>query len=271
MLPTLTTRIHSDLWLLKNRGLDAVIYLMLVRHCFYAMFPITMLEFLVLVPVYATATSAVNGTSGLNLISLANVGDTDRLWAPLVVVIVNSLWCFVVFYRLYYLVTAKRIQHRSLRRIENYTVLLREIPPKATAQDIGDHIDHLLGGNRVLSVVIALDSKHLPGLCEQRGKALRELERCMALNVQHPDRRAMVWRGSRILARILSFFRARVALEDGEDYWRRQLQSLDERIARSQGKKRDGCGVAFVTMKSICSAQLLWQSVVHGGDFNHGR
>lgn len=257
---------------MKNRGLDTVIYLMLVRHCFYAMFPIMILEFVVLVPVYATSTSAVNGTAGLTLISLANVGEPDRFWAPLIIAIVNSIWCFLVFYRLYYLVTAKRIQHRSLRRVENYTVLLREIPPAATAQSIGNHIDQLLGSNLVLSVTIALKSKHLPNHFAARAKALRELERCMAINLRNPPGvRVQVWKKSRLLARLFSCCGSRLAFQDGENFWRSELQSMDELIHAAQSKKRQGSGVAFVTMKTIRSAQLLWQAVVHGGDFNNGR
>jgi hypothetical protein len=85
--------------------------------------------------------------------------NPDR--APLVSAIFNSVWCFFIFYRLYRLVTAKRILHRSLCRVENFTVLLREIP-EMLAGEIGDHVDALLENNKVVSVVVALKSRKLP-------------------------------------------------------------------------------------------------------------
>lgn len=189
----------NELWLLKHRGLDAVVYLMVIKHLFYALLPMLVLQFAVVVPVYATAARPLvlpNDTlplGGLTTISIQNIGVTDkeRLWAPLVAVLANSAWCFAVLYRLYYRVTAKRIQHRSLRRVENYTVLVREIPRDATAAELSAHFDYLLAG-QVVSVCVALKSRRLPALFAQRARALRELERCLALNERHPERRAEV-------------------------------------------------------------------------------
>lgn len=51
-------------------------------------------------------------------------------------------------------------------------------------------------------------------------------------------------------------------------HWSTELQRLDDDIAERQRRKRPGAGVAFLTLKSIRSAQILWQSIVHAGDFD---
>jgi hypothetical protein len=74
-------RYDDDLWLLQHRGLDALVYSMLIRHMMYAVVPCMIFTFLIVVPVYATSTHPDIQVTGLTLITMANVpSGSDRLW-----------------------------------------------------------------------------------------------------------------------------------------------------------------------------------------------
>jgi hypothetical protein len=49
---------------------------------------------------------------------------------------------------------------------------------------------------------------------------------------------------------------------DGVEYWRSTLDEIDKQIKAKQQKKRQGAGLAFVAMRTIRAAQMMWQAQV---------
>lgn len=169
---------YNDYFVLKHRGLDCVIYLAFLRCLVYVTVPITFLCCVVLMPVFWSGRS---GLSGLASITISNLQPGDPLsWAPFVMCIVFSVWTMIVFYRLYISVTDYRIKFRSLKRVENYVALVREIPAYVKAKQLGEHFDELFP-NQIVSIQVCLTPGKLPKLFSERKKAVLQVEKFWAL------------------------------------------------------------------------------------------
>ncbi len=237
------------LWILKHRGLDAVVYLLTLKYMIFALAPCTLIGVVVLMPVYSAACHA--GLSGLDSITIQNcVAGEPVLWVALAMCALFSVWIQLCLYLLFREVARLRIVFRSLQRPENYVLMVREIPRDLSANQLGQHFDVVARGE-CTSVLVCLRSRALHKLFLERAKAIRNLERCLA----NPSLSKMfVWWPWSPLSCLCCCDKKRV---NGIDFWRSELQRLDDLIALKQQKKRQGAGVAFIGLRTIRSAQAV--------------
>lgn len=153
----------SDDELEEKRGLDFVAYLLTIKYLFWACIGYCFYA-IILIPVHATAGG---GLTGISLIGLGNVpdgsGERLRLFeralltnestraafaaADMVGVVFNSVFAFAVLYALYRRITRLRIRSKSRwQRPENYVVLVRDIPPHLTEEQLFVMFDHVFLG-----------------------------------------------------------------------------------------------------------------------------
>ncbi len=274
---------HDKEWILRHRGLDAVIYLMTLEYLIYALAPCTgeqnrqifpslsfffffsslliVLGLVVLMPVYRYCGVGLHGMDSVSLLNC--LPESQLLWAPFVMAFVYSIWIVTVLYVLYREVTRQRILFRSFQKAQNYTVMVREIPRDLSAKQLSVHFHTVLGvKGECVSFLVCLRSRSLPKLFRKRATAVRMLEKCFA-NKEFDE-----------LFPALPYFRLRwwccckQRRVNATEYWIGELARIDGLIAAKQKKKRPGAGVAFVSFRNIRTAQMFWQSQLHSGNFN---
>ena len=135
----------SDREIALKRGLDALVYIKLSRYLFFACALYCVYTFLVLAPVHA-ASKPNNGLIGSASISMSNVSGLVLI-ADLVGVYFSSVISSVLMYVLYRSYFAMRTRHRITSLLpENFCVLVREIDPTLTEQDIRDTFERIFPG-----------------------------------------------------------------------------------------------------------------------------
>ena len=99
---------YSQRWMLKNRGLDAVMYLRFQKSCFVLFSAMSLLAFLTVIPTNAAGPnkdldpSDRNYVTGLGKISFANIAKGSRtMWVHLVFL---CLICIVGFFLVFFAV-----------------------------------------------------------------------------------------------------------------------------------------------------------------------
>ena len=254
---------HDDLWMLRNRGLDAVIYLRVLRTLIEILIPCTLLGLVVLMPIYGAAGG--NDLLGLESLTLNNlVEGSSFVWAAFTMVCVYSLWSIFCLYRMYYRIVGLRIYYRSLRRVENYVALVREIPRNLSAKEVAAHFDNLFPGE-IVAINVALKSSKLPKLFKARQNAVFEMEKFSALYYETGERKRIYKHCPWDFTLVKVFCCCASRSVDGLNYWTERYNELDQEIREKQTKPRGGAGCAFITFRTIRSAQMLWQSALHSG------
>ncbi|ESW34393.1 hypothetical protein PHAVU_001G148800 [Phaseolus vulgaris] len=136
--------------LIDHAGLDSAVYIRIYLLGFKIFAPITLLAFMVLVPVNWTGkTLEAPGTknltySDIDKISISNIPfGSDRFWAHIVMSYVFSFWTCYSLYKEYKNVAAMRLRFVAAesRRPDQFTVLVRSVPPDPD-ESVTEHIEH---------------------------------------------------------------------------------------------------------------------------------
>ncbi|RDX87667.1 CSC1-like protein, partial [Mucuna pruriens] len=136
--------------LIDHAGLDSAVYIRIYVLGFKIFAPITILAFMVLVPVNLTGKTleapAAKGLtfSNIDKISISNIPfGSDRFWAHIVMSYVFSSWTCYSLYKEYKYVAAMRLRFLAAerRRPDQFTVLVRNVPPD-TDESVSEHIEH---------------------------------------------------------------------------------------------------------------------------------
>ncbi|KAL2320924.1 hypothetical protein Fmac_029893 [Flemingia macrophylla] len=136
--------------LIDHAGLDSAVFVRIYMLGVKIFAPITVLSFLVLVPVNWTGkTLEAPGAKGLQFsdidkISISNIPyGSDRFWAHIVMAYVFSSWTCYSLYREYKNIAAMRLRFLAAerRRPDQFTVLVRNVPPDPD-ESVSEHIEH---------------------------------------------------------------------------------------------------------------------------------
>eukprot|EP01018_Ginkgo_biloba_P026670 Gb_11287 [translate_table: standard] len=140
--------------LIDHAGLDSVVYLRIYLVGLKIFVPITILAFMVLVPVNLTDGTLETVKKGLvfsdiDKLSISNVKDgSERFWAHLVMAYLLATWTCYVLYMEYETIESMRLHFLASerRRPDQFTVLLRNVPPDPD-ESISEHIEHFFSVN----------------------------------------------------------------------------------------------------------------------------
>ncbi|XP_014495664.1 CSC1-like protein At4g02900 [Vigna radiata var. radiata] len=136
--------------LIDHAGLDSAVFIRIYLLGLKIFAPITLLAFIVLVPVNWTGNTleeqgAKNLTySDIDKISISNIPfGSDRFWAHIAISYVFSSWTCYSLYKEYKNVAAMRLRFLAAesRRPDQFTVLVRNVPPD-TDESVTEHIEH---------------------------------------------------------------------------------------------------------------------------------
>ncbi|XP_052728193.1 CSC1-like protein At4g02900 [Vigna angularis] len=136
--------------LIDHAGLDSAVFIRIYLLGLKIFAPITLLAFIVLVPVNWTGNTlekqgAKNLTySDIDKISISNIPfGSDRFWAHIAMSYVFSSWTCYSLYKEYKNVAAMRLRFLAAesRRPDQFTVLVRNVPPD-TDESVTEHIEH---------------------------------------------------------------------------------------------------------------------------------
>ncbi|XP_028217724.1 CSC1-like protein At4g02900 isoform X2 [Glycine soja] len=136
--------------LIDHAGLDSTVYIRIYLLGVKIFAPITLLAFMVLVPVNwfgktLEAPGAKDLTfSSIDKISISNIPfGSDRFWAHIVMSYVFSSWTCYSLYKEYGIIAEMRLRFLAAerRRPDQFTVLVRNVPTDPD-ESVSEHIEH---------------------------------------------------------------------------------------------------------------------------------
>lgn len=131
-----------------HAGLDSAVFIRIYLLGLKIFIPITLLAFVVLVPVNWTG-KTLEGIknltySNIDKLSISNVpSGSNRFWAHLVMSYVFSYWTCYVLYHEYKRIASMRLRFLASenRRPDQFTVLVKNVPPDPD-ESISEHVEH---------------------------------------------------------------------------------------------------------------------------------
>lgn len=182
-----TTIRYSDEEVFRTHGLDAMMFLKFVKMMLYIVIIVSIYGFVVLFAVNATGENTKNRSSllyvnGLNSLTMSGVSEgSHRLVAHIFSVIFNTVTIFYFTYQMYRTYMLYRFRFKSSPdRIENFSIMIREVPTTVTDETLHNFFDRLFPG-KVLSVIRAYSTAKLAKKIEKRDDQLREVEKAYAI------------------------------------------------------------------------------------------
>ncbi|KAK7396355.1 hypothetical protein VNO78_17294 [Psophocarpus tetragonolobus] len=136
--------------LIDHAGLDSAVYIRIYLLGVKIFAPITLLAFMVLVPVNWTGKTLEGRAakdltfSSIDKISISNIPfGSDRFWAHIVMSYVFSSWTCYSLYKEYKIIAEMRLRFLAAehRRPDQFTVLVRNVPPDPD-ESVSEHIEH---------------------------------------------------------------------------------------------------------------------------------
>lgn len=215
---------------IKTVSFDAALAIMSLRNRFYFYTITSLLACVILIPVYATSTSASGdgeAVEGVATLSLANVGENDnRLWATFVVdvLMVGLALLYVLYEANNY--TKRREQYRSADIGANYAIAVQDLPANVTSVDqVVAAFDAVFPGE-VEGAQLVYDSKSLRTAFKNYGVALNSREKVewtiLNKDVERPRHR---------VTPCTCCFKPTV---DSLDYWTQKQRELADEINEDQ-------------------------------------
>ncbi|KAJ4956988.1 hypothetical protein NE237_013771 [Protea cynaroides] len=137
-----------ELELIDHAGLDSAVYIRIYLLGLKIFIPITILSFVVLVPVNCTDGKLEKSKdlmfSDIDKLSISNVTPgSQRFWAHLVMFYVFTFWICYALYKEYQIIASLRLRFLASehRRPDQFTVLVRNVPPDPD-ESVSEHVEH---------------------------------------------------------------------------------------------------------------------------------
>lgn len=170
-------------------GMDAIIFMRFTRMCRNIFLILTLLGCSILIPINWTRT-AVADDNWLSKVTPRNVW-ADAQWANVVFAwLFNIVVCTFLWLNYRKVLQLRRQYYESeeyQRSLHGRTLMLCDIPKKyASDEGIARIIDELVPSSSFSRTAIARDVKILPSLIDEHGKAVRKLEKVLAIYLKDP-------------------------------------------------------------------------------------
>ena len=256
--------------IIKKRGLDAFLYLLFMKYCFWMFTSFMVFGFIVLVPIHYVASDKLTGLSALTMGNIEQ--ESNYLWADVASVLLNTAVANVVLYLLYRRYTNMRIDYRHSDFAENYTVMVRELDEFATEESVKLVFENLFPGE-VVSVRMAYETDTLWDKLDFRervGKKWEKAQTYYALKGKHNPCNKDCKGGCGNCAHFYCCYGKK--LDDPITFFKATYDEFEATIRyKSKHKEFESARVAFVVMKSHTAAQFcaLARGNFQSGSFSH--
>ncbi|XP_057852682.2 CSC1-like protein At1g62320 [Cryptomeria japonica] len=242
--------------LIDHAGLDSAVYLRIYIVGLKIFIPLTILAFVVLVPVNAT-----KGTvHDIDKLSMSNVeSGSQRFWAHIVMAYVFAIWTCYVLYTEYETIATMRLSflESEHRRPDQYTVLVRNVPPDPD-ESISEHIEHFFRVNypeHYLTNQVIYNANKLAKLVEKKESLQDWLTYNQNKYDRNPEKRPTTKIG------FLGLWGERV---DALNFYTTKMDALKKEVAEERERvlKDRKCimPVAFVSFRSRWGAAVCAQT-----------
>jgi len=196
-----TAREIDDNELPKGIGMDAYVFLRMLRICFNITAISSFFAIVVLIPIYTTANNTkVKGTDGFNDITIANVSDNgSRLWATFIV------HCITVGLAIYFIteewknLLPKRIDYliHNTPLYSRATAFVEGIPPQSQSDEVLYRMFSAAFPNQIISARVFINTPTLDKYLKKAKNFIVEEENAVAYNVAHPNKRKTIREGAK--------------------------------------------------------------------------
>ncbi|GAA0164719.1 hypothetical protein LIER_20285 [Lithospermum erythrorhizon] len=187
--------------LIDHAGLDSAIYLRIYLLGLKIFVPIALLAFAVLVPVNVTGKSLKSKTdlvySNIDKLSISNVpAGSLRFIAHIVMAYVVTIWTFYILYKEYEIISSMRLRFLASekRRPDQFTVLVRNIPPKDD-ESVSKHVEQFFRSNHpdhYLTHQLVYDAGTLAKFVQERKKLENWLTYYQTKYERNPKKKPMI-------------------------------------------------------------------------------
>uniref|UniRef100_A0ACD5TGS2 Uncharacterized protein n=1 Tax=Avena sativa TaxID=4498 RepID=A0ACD5TGS2_AVESA len=249
--------------LISHAGLDSAVYLRIYLTGLKIFVPITILAFLVLVPVNWT-NETLDGLkvehSGIDKLSISNIPyGSKRFTAHLIMAYVFTCWTCYVLLREYEIVATMRLRFLASekRRPDQFTVLVRNIPPDPD-ESIGELAEHFFLVNHpdhYLTQQVVYNANKLAKLVKEKKKVQNWLDYYQLKYERNTSKRPTVKTG------FLGCFGSK---EDAVEHYTSEIERIEMEEAEERGRiMKDPKLVvpaAFVSFRSRWGAAVCAQT-----------
>ncbi|XP_062232345.1 CSC1-like protein At3g21620 [Phragmites australis] len=249
--------------LISHAGLDSVVYLRIYLTGLKIFVPITILAFLVLVPVNWTNDTLERMNviySDIDKLSISNIPNgSKRFIAHLTMAYAITFWTCYVLLREYEIIANMRLRFLASekRRPDQFTVLVRNIPPDPD-ESISEFVEHFFLVNHpdhYLRHQVVYNANKLADLVEEKKKMQNWLDYYRLKYERNPSERPTTKNG------FLGCFGSKV---DAIDYYKSEIEKIGKEEAEERKKvMKDPKSVvpaAFVSFRSRWGAAVCAQT-----------
>ncbi|CAL4895241.1 unnamed protein product [Urochloa decumbens] len=249
--------------LINHAGLDSVVYLRIYLTGLKIFVPITILAFLVLVPVNWTNDALEGMTvvhSDIDKLSISNIPyGSKRFIAHVAVAYAITFWTCYVLLREYQIIAKLRLRFLASekRRPDQFTVLVRNIPqdPDESISELVEHFFLVNHPDHYLRHQVVYNANKLADLVEKKKKMQNWLDYYRLKYERNPSERPTTKTG------FLGCFGSKV---DAIDHYKSEIEKIGKEEAEERKKvMKDPKSVvpaAFVSFRSRWGAAVCAQT-----------
>lgn len=250
--------------IIEHAGLDSAVYLRIYLIGLKIFVPVTVLSFLVLVPVNFTNDTLASLSkvtfSNIDKLSISNVPlSSPRFWAHIVMEYAFTLWACYILYKEYARITAMRLQFMASerRRPDQFTVLVRNVPPDAD-ESVSELVEHFFLVNHpdhYLTHQVVYNANKLAKLVAEKKKKQNWLDYYQLKYSRKNDKRPLTKTG------FLGLWGQKV---DAIEYYVAEVDRLTKEIAdereRIEQDPKSVMPAAFVSFRTRWGAAVCAQT-----------
>uniref|UniRef100_A0A0E0JJT2 Calcium permeable stress-gated cation channel 1 n=1 Tax=Oryza punctata TaxID=4537 RepID=A0A0E0JJT2_ORYPU len=249
--------------LISHAGLDSAVYLRIYLIGLKIFAPITVLAFIILVPVNWTNSSLESSKvqhSDIDKLSISNIPvGSKRFAAHLAMAYVFTFWTCYVLLREYEIVATMRLRFLASekRRPDQFTVLVRNIPPDPD-ESIGELVEHFFLVNHpdhYLTHQVVYNANKLDKMVKEKKKMQNWLDYYQLKYERNSSQRPTTKTG------FLGCFGSKV---DAIEYYTSEIERIEKEETEERGKiMKDPKSVvpaAFVSFRSRWGAAVCAQT-----------
>ena len=250
----------SDDELMSKAGLAALMLIRFMRLGFVLFALLSVLGWVVLVPIYAT--DADGNGSGLDRISLSNVAEgSARCWASLLATYAASAAAIFLCCREFAAYADLKRRFRLIRAPET-AVVVRGIPENARSDEgVRSFFAKLYGAEAILSARAVVDAKSVAEKVAERTSIARQLEVALWQIQQNSENEsderpqiAVSKTETRRVATLKEKLSCATQKGDAEEVLRAELERLNAEIAELKSSALPSTSAAVVTFTELRSA-----------------
>lgn len=225
--------------ILRFVGADGLMFLRFFRVCFKTAFLMLVYGLCVLVPINSVGK---NNLTQFEKYSASNVADgSSMLWAHFVGAYLFTMVLMYMLYKEYQKYVELRQQYMKSSNVQNYSIVIRDIPKDVDRSTVERYLTGLLG-NESVAIHLVEDAKPYDALIDEKDGLLFGQESARAKYKKNPNVRPMHKLG------FMGLWGEKV---DSLEYYEKELASVNEKIADLRSKERGFAHAAIVTFDTI--------------------